>query len=75
MKAQEARDIARKFNEEANHSEIVYETIDSAAIKGRYECWVYFDINPDLKAKLESEGYRVGPSTFYRNEMEVRITW
>lgn len=79
MKAHQARELALKANLEnvdSQYSRILL-SIRNAANSGKYEMWWYDDILPDVRAKLMSEGYKIGPTNYDPRERGslIKITW
>jgi len=75
ISANEARELAKKTNQESKQFNDVNNIILSAAKKGEYKVWVYFSIHKDVRDKLNSMGYNVGKEQFDRNESLTEITW
>jgi len=77
MNAQDAYKTAYEANTNtinSQYSEIQKKIIDTAK-KGEYTIYWYEYILPDVKKKLQSEGYVIGSTTDVRNDVSVEISW
>jgi len=76
MIAKEAREQAYKVNTSATNSQYaeIKKDIASEASKGKYETHFYKSIIPDVRQKLEYEGYKI-KSNSGLNETIVTISW
>ena len=77
MNAQEARLIAIASNTDAVNSQYakIKKQIEDSAKNGEYDTYVYDYIKPDVRKKLESEGFTVGTTGSFRNETTTQISW
>jgi hypothetical protein len=78
MTAAEARAIALEATNRDDSSQ--YTTIKNMIMEeagnGNLACWIYnTSIRPAVKAKLEVEGYEVGPTESDRGETLTQIKW
>lgn len=77
MNAQEAREKAFKINtdkETGQYAEIK-KIIDKEVDDGKYQCFYYKHVIPDVKKKLSEEGFSITSMSDMRNELTVTITW
>lgn len=78
MTAAEARSKATEVNTKENNSQYatIKEMIATEVNKGETECWIYnIPIKSDVREKLISEGFFVGPTQSDRNETMTKIKW
>lgn len=78
MNAAEARRIAtdNNFNGVKEQLANIMQMIADAANRGEFKVWVYNNpIKPEVKMRLEVDGYRVHTEQVDRNESATKITW
>lgn len=78
MNASEARRIAtdNNFNGVTEQLNDIMRRIADAANKGEFKVWIYnISIKPEVKMRLEVEGYKVNAEQVDRNETATKITW
>jgi hypothetical protein len=78
MTAAEARRIAtdNNFNGAAEQLDTIKKMIKEAANRGEFKVWIYsIPLKPEVKMRLEADGYRVHAAETDRNETATKITW
>jgi hypothetical protein len=77
MDAKEARELALKVNTNAINSQYaqIKKRIEDAVKLGNYETFVYAYIKPDVRKKLQEEGFSIGLTDSIRNEDSTKISW
>jgi len=77
MNAKEARQTALENNLNQFNSQYasIQKAIAKAVNQGKYDIFVYEHIIPDVKNKLESEGFKVGQNQGRYNETTINISW
>ena len=77
MNAKEARQKAFEVNHERKSNQYldILSQISDAVDDGKYQISYYSVILPDVKEKLEEDGYIVGNVVSYINETMTRISW
>lgn len=77
MKASEAR--ARAINSSVLELDDIYrsaiESIKEASDKGNFECWFFRTMSPDLRSRLQGDGYVVGDTLFGPYGPATEISW
>lgn len=78
MKANEARkkaELKLTSDNDSQYSEIMAD-ISKAVEAGKFECYVYdVYIQEPVREKLILLGYKVHPTSSFRNETTTKITW
>lgn len=77
MNAEQAKEMAKKHNLEAENSQyvIIMKMIKESASKGEYSCIFNRGIVNDVKMKLEEEGYKIIEHNDIRVGTTVTIKW
>ena len=79
MNAHQARElalIANIENVDSQYNKIAL-SITKEVSKGKYEMWWYENIPSDVRAKLVSEGYTIGPTNYNQRDGGIltKISW
>jgi hypothetical protein len=73
--AKEIAELTKDANTKSNQTSEIEKSIEKAAKKGEYFCWIYFPISDDIREILTELGYEVGSQQFDRNETLTKISW
>ena len=78
MKAQEARKLAYEVNTAKTNSQYseIKKDIKEEVLKGKYQCFHYSPILPDVRSKLIEEGYKFGSElSSQKDGTTIEICW